>query len=180
MGDKPVVSNEEKLKIMGLAAYLTVYSSMNESDKLTEKELTSIPQIADELSPLNSITKETSRDKKGEIISKVTTSVENKLSGDDAWQFQFGKAFAEVMLEVPRDSADNTRIINEVAVKTNLLKMKNLLFTAPADFPADVLYNFRELAKFTDVQNLNSTDNRNRFTKLMSEILNLISPDSPR
>ena len=180
VGDKPPINSEEKLKIMGLAAYLTIYNTMDESDKLTNEELSTIPQIAGELSPLNSITKETSRENKAEIISKVTTSIENKLSGDDAWQFQFGKAFAEVLLEVPRDSADNTKIINESAIKTSLLKMKSLLFTAPADLPVNVLDRFRELTKFSDVQNLNSTDNRNRLTKSVIETLNLISPDSTK
>lgn len=179
-GDKPASSSEEKLKFMGIGAALSAYDLFDDARPITREDFADTPQIADELTPLTTITKEMSREKRNEIVGKVAVSVENKLTGADAWQFQFGKAFAELLSEFPRDSTDNTKIINETVVKTSLLKMKNLLFTAPSDLPADVLFKFKEITKFADVQNLNSTDNRNRFSQLIMETLNLISPDSPK
>ncbi len=67
---------------------------------------------------------------------------------------------------------------NETKVKTNLLEMKSLIFTAPTDFPPDVLDKLKELIKFADIQNLNSVENKNRFMQLIIETLNIISPDS--
>ena len=179
-GDKPAPGNEEKLKFMGIGAALSAYDLLDDAQFMTKEDLAETPQIADELTPLTTITNEMSKEERNKIVRKVTASVEKKLTGADAWQFQFGKVFAELLTEFPKDSTDNTKIINETAVKTSLLKMKNLLFTVPSDLPADVLVKFKEMTKFTDVQNLNSTDNRNRFSQLIMETLNLISPDSSK
>ena len=172
-------NNEEKLMMMGLGAFLSVSNLIpnDEWEILNKKELAEVPQIADELAPLTLVTKETSKEKRAQIVNKVIASLENKLTGSDAWQFKFGKEFGALMIEFGKGNENTDHSIDEVAVKTRLLIIRDLMFTVPADFPQDVLENFKKIVKFADVPNLNSDENKSRFSQLLGETLNNISPD---
>ena len=175
-------SNEKKLEIMGLAAYLTILDLMPDGEwkEIGQEDLRSLPQIANELMPLAFVTKATTKQKRSEIVEKVSAALENKLSGADAWQFQFGKAFATMMREVRSAGLRADKTLDETAVKTNLLKMRDLIFTAPADTPPDVLDKFKELVKFADTPDLNDNQTKLRFVGLVVETLQTISPDLPK
>lgn len=177
---KTVSSNEEKLSIMGLGCYLTVADLIpsDEWESFTKEDLREIPQFAGELLPLTSITKTTSTEKRVDVIKKVVASLENRLRGADAWQFEFGKDFAVIMLELRKSETNADKLINETAVKTKLLKMRDLIYNAPLDIPPDVLHKFKEIVEFSDVPNLNSDENKYRFAQLIIATLNTISPGS--
>ena len=172
-------NNEEKLMVMGLTTFLTVadFIPSEEWDVLKKEELAETARIAAELEPLTAITKQTSKEKRAEIIKTVMKSLENKLSGDDAWQFRFGKEFGVLLLEIRGEGETADRVFNETAVKTRLAAIRDSLADAPADFPPDVLDKFREIVKFADLSNLNSEANKYRFIALLSETLETISPD---
>ncbi len=180
VGNKPAPGNEEKLKVMGLGAYLTMFKEMEDSQPMGKEELPANSEIAREIELLGSITTQTSKDDRIAILNKVSAAVEGKLSGADAWQFQLGKNFGEVLLQLPGTAANNGEFMDETAVRTNLLKMRDSLFSAPANFPPDVLSKLKELTKFADVQNLNSPDNTSRLKQMIMETLNLISPDAAK
>ncbi len=180
VASEPVSSNEEKLSIMGLGCYLAVADLIpnDEWESFTKEDLQEIPQIADQLLPLTSITKTTSKEKRIDVIKKVIASLENRLRGADAWQFEFGKDFAVIMLELRKSETNANNSINETAVKTKLLKMRDSIYNAPPDIPPDVLNKFKEIIEFSDVPNLNSDENKNRFARLIIATLNTISPGS--
>ena len=173
-------SNEEKLRIMGLGAFLTVSDLMpnDEWEIFSKEDLKEAPQIAKELEPLILINKQTSKEKRLEIVAQVINALDNKLTGEDAWQFRFGKELGGLMTEIGKVQSVADKNLNETAVKTKLYSIRNLLFEAPDDFPLDVLKKFKEIVKFAEVENLNSTDNKLRFIELLGETLEIISPDS--
>jgi TonB family protein len=175
-------SNEKKLLIMGLGCFLTIADSIpnDEWESISKDDFLEVPQIAQELTPLTSITGTTSKEKRAEIIKKVTASLENKLSGAGTWQFEFGKQFAGIMIELQKGGTNTDKIIDETALKTKLLKMRDLIFSAQPDFPPDVLVKFKEIVKFADVQNLNADENKSRFVQLLMSTLNTISPNSAK
>lgn len=179
---KPAPTNEEKLGIMGLGVYLTISDFLpnNEWEVMAKEDLREVPQIADQLTPLMLITKTTTKEKRNEIVKKVIASLESKLSGADAWQFEFGKEFGGVMIELQKVSTDAGKSIDETAVKTKLIRMRDLLITAPDDFPQAVLEKLKEFVKFADVQDLNKDENKFRFVQLMTETINTISPDKSK
>lgn len=180
VASEPATNYEKKLEIMGLGAFLTIPDLIpaDEWESPAKEDLRVAPQIADELLPLTTINKTTSKERRNEIIKGVVASLENKLSGADAWQFEFGKNFGGIMLDVQKGVTNANNSIDETAVKTKLLVMRDLIFTAPADFPPDVLEKFKEIAKFADVSNLNSAENKYRFNETIVAALNTISPDS--
>lgn len=177
---KSEVSNEKKLEIMGLAVYLTISDFMPSSEWITvgQQDSREITQLAAELAPLASVTKATGREKRAEIVKKVSLSLEKKLTGADAWQFQFGKAFGGLMIEFYKAARDADKNLDETAAKINLLIMRDLMFTAPAGTPPDVLDKFRELNKFADEPDLNRLETKARFAESLLGTLKTIKPDS--
>ena len=173
-------TNEEKLMMMGLGAFLTFANFLpsDEWEILKKEELVEVPQIAKELEPLTLINKQTGKEKRAEIIERVIVSLENKLTGVDAWQFRFGREFGALLLEIGKGGGEIAdRDIDETAVKTRLITIRDSMFAAPDDFPPDVSNNLKEIIKFADVPNLNSEENKLRLVKLLSETLDVISPD---
>jgi len=172
-------SNEEKLLMMGLGTFLAVSSFIpsEEWDVLKKEDLAEASRIAKELEPLTLITRETSVEKRAEIIDGVITALENKLSGADAWQFRFGKEFAALILEAGKAGESADGLLNEQAVKTNLVALRDSMLAAPADFPPDVMSNLKKLVELADAPNLNSDENKFRLRQIISETLETISPD---
>jgi len=179
---KTETANAEKLLAMGLACYLTIAEIMpdEEWESPNKKDLRDAPLIAAELEPLTTITKATSKEARLKIVKNVIAALENKFTGADAWQFEFGKEFGGLMIDLKRDSAKEGITIDETIVKTRLIRLRDLLLTAPQDFPSDVLNKFNELVKFADVPNLSAEENKNRFDELILETLNTISPDEAK
>lgn len=172
-------SNEEKLMMMGLGAFLSISNIIPNDEWETPKkeDFLDTPQIAEELAPLTLITKETGKEKRGEIIDKVIIALGNKLTGDDAWQFKFGKEFGALMLDLKMSGETADHNIDETAVKTRLFRLKDLISSAPVDFPQDILGKFKEIVTFADLPELNSDKNKSRFAQLIVETLSKISPD---
>lgn len=172
-------TNEEKLGIMGLATFLTISAIIpnDEWDVLKKEDLADVPNIAKELEPLTSITKQTSNEKRAEIASGVLKSLENKLNGADAWQLRFGKEFGGLMLEIGKVLKIAEHQIDEASVRNRLIMMRDLMSTAPDNFPPDVADKLNQIAKFADVPELNSEENKSRFIALLGETLTTISPD---
>lgn len=175
---EPAPSNEEELQFMGLGAFLSISNSIpsDEWDVVTKEELAVTPQIADELAPLSSITKETDKEKRAVIINKVIAAVGNKLKGADAWQFEFGSEFGAMMIELQKSAQNPERLLNETAIKTKLIRMRDLLITAPIDIPNEVLDKLKEMTKFAETPDLNSETNKTSFLQSLSETLDTISP----
>ncbi len=172
-------SNEEKLMMMGLGAFLSISNIIPNDEWETPKkeDFVDTPQIAEELAPLTLITKETGKEKRGETIDKVIIALDNKLTGDDAWQFKFGKEFGALMLDLKMSGGTADHTIDETAVKMRLVRMKDLISSAPADFPQDILGKFKEIVTFADMPELSSDKNKARFAQLIVETLGKISPD---
>ena len=57
-----------------------------------------------------------------------------------------------------------------------VLKIRDLLFSAPNDFPRQVLDEFKQLAQFADDQNLNETENKQKVFEAVYNLINTISP----
>jgi TonB family protein len=173
-------SNEEKLEVMGIGAFLTIsrYAPLDEEwQVLGESFKPRFPKVGAEIANLfRSINNETSKEKRSEVLDKIIALIEGELKGEDKWQFEFGKAFAELMFELQFFAGESTVVVNETAVMSGLLKMKNMLTTASPDFPPDVLKKLQEVTKYADKQKLNLDESKN-LVELVMETLKTISPD---
>ena len=177
----PSKTNEEELKIMGIATFLSV-SRFVELDAEWEsiiKDLKSeFPQIGGEIETLlKSVNKETTEEKKSEIINKAIASIGNNLRDSDAWQFEIGKNFGELLVHLRPAVNDAAQTLDESAIKLQLLKIRDLIVNTPSNFPKNVLEKFRELDKFADRQDLSSKNTKLQLVDLIEKTLNTISPD---
>jgi hypothetical protein len=171
---------EETLKIMSLGVFLSIAEimPMSEWETMPRNDLENEKALKVFLLPLTNINPQTSKADLTKIVEQVADSLEKNLIGDDAWQYQFGKEFGKLMLEFSKATQNPTANLDELTVKTNLLKMNQLLSTPPSGIPPTILAKFKEIASFADAENLNSKENKIRLIKLIEETINLISPDS--
>lgn len=159
-------SNEERVKALEIATFLFIArSSVMELEKLNKafestdfvkESLEDFPNFAQELAPLVSI-KDTPIGKRLGIIDDVIDSIRVKLSPSDAWQFElgqnFGEFFAQLFAAVDGDDFDSTKL-NEASLRLNIARIKELIYSAPTEFPADVLEKFKEFTALGDKKSL--------------------------
>lgn len=178
-----VINNEEKLKFMGLGAFLLIARiiPMTEWEALPKEKLVNEIGISENLKeillPLTTITKSTTKEEQIRILDQVVEKLEKSLSNDDVWQYNFGKEFGLMMLEISNSNQGSIQTLDGLLINPRLVKMKEMLLTAPADIPQDILEKFKQITQMADVQNLNSDENKRRFIQLIQEVLELISPN---
>lgn len=168
---------EKELKFMGIGAFtkLAETTPNQEWENINQAELASEGEIADTLTPLASITKETPIEVRVEILRKVSAALETKLTGDDAWQFSYGRSFADFVTALTKMETENS--FDEPAIKSALAKLKEFSASAPKSFPPEVLTKLKSLADFADVENLSAPENLVKLLESMKDVLQTISPD---
>lgn len=179
VGKTAAPDNETKLAVMGAAAFLTISKmiSNEEWEPLTKEELSQTPQIAAEIMPLSAINKELSKEKRDEIIEDILSKLSVKLTGADAWQLNFGRLFGELFISLKDNFREPEKKLDERSVKLTLAKMNDLLYSAPPELPADVLGKLKRLTNYANVENLNSEENKSKFSQSIRDFFSSISPD---
>ena len=188
---KPV-SNEEKLKILGLSSFLFSlkyfandmenYNKIFESDDIIKETVEEFSSVAPELSKLNTL-KNLSAKERGAKIDEVIISVKKNLNSSDQWQFQTGEAFAGILSQFFLAGINEEVDLNkfdEAAIKTNLVKINTLIATAPDDFPKDVLVKLREFSELSSRDTFLTEENWEEFSNKFMSLMETISPDSTK
>lgn len=186
-------SNEEKVEILGLSAGLFLLKNSSPDLERLGKNLDSsdpakvimesYPDFAKELAPLAKLQTATP-EKRLDLIDGAINAVSGRLvSAEDKWQFELGKNFGEFLaplfLAMDGEQCDFGKL-DESFLRTSLGKIKNSFYSAPPDFPADVLGKLKQLAEFDDKQQLTKPENLQKlFLKLMS-LIETISPGSAK
>lgn len=185
-------SNEEKLKVMGVSAFLSIARAFT-SDMATFKEVfegedmfkettAEFPEFAKELTTLTSLEKLTI-EKRNEAIDNAANSIKARLNGPELWQFEVGKRLGNTlspfMLLMASDDRDLSKI-DQSAIKMNLRGMKDLIYSAPADFPKDVLDTLKIVVAASEKDDLLTQENVEEFFKQMADLLETISPGSTK
>jgi len=186
----PNKNNEEKVKILGLGTVLFIlHSSASDLGKLTEVFgpeglldgiAEEFPRFTKELAPI-ALLEKAPNEKRLEIIDDVINSIQAKLSGSDIWQFEMGKNFGEFMAPffraASRDDIDLSEF-NESALRLNLSKIKELINSAPPEFPTDVLEKFKQFADIDGQEEILMPENLQELLKKLEAIFETISPGS--
>lgn len=169
---------EKQTAFMGLGVFLTFSDIIPDGEWSTPMESLSddLPGFKNELSPITKITAATPREKRKEIIDGVIASLDSKLTGADAWQFEAGKTYAGLIMEFKALEESPDAQIDENSAKAKLRRLDELMPSAPADFPVEILDAIKETVKYKDVENLNANENKLALFKSTLNILKVISP----
>lgn len=174
-------SNEEKLQIMGLATVLAItpFTGIDDDWSAMIKQMKAeSPEITDEAAALLlTLGKESTPEQISAVIVRVAPLVRRQLTGDEAWQFDLGAAFGNLMAETNLSVEDIEQPLNMELIKKHLTEIKTLLANRPKDFPADVAEKFDEMLKFIETEDINALENRLGFGNIIMEILETISPN---
>lgn len=185
----PTKSYEEKVIPMGMGMGLYILrQSANDLKKLNKifetpdfvKEVVmEMPEFSKETAPLNSLNDKTV-EKRREIIDGVIVSVRSKLSVDEVWQFDVGKNLGELISQMivafDGENLDSAKL-NEADLRSNLIKIDELMLSAPKDFPSDVLEKFKEFSALKDRESLTEPENLQEVLDKTMQIFETISPD---
>lgn len=188
----PNQTNEERVKTLEIATFLFLLrSSATDLGKLNlffetqdfiKESLNELPNFSKKLAPLASL-KNASINKRLEIIDGVIASIRDELSVNEAWQFElgknFGEFFAQIILAINEDDFDISKL-NESNLRLNLTKINELTYSAPSDFPADVLEKFKEFSAIKDKESLVSLESLQDLLMKAGAIIETISPDSTK
>lgn len=177
----PKETNEEKLKYTLLGVFFPIARTapMNEwGAPLTEKQIANEPILKEILLPITQINSQTGMENRLKILNQVQESLEKILTGDNAWQFNFGKELGGLMTEIAKINNDHTANLDEIIVKKHLSKMSDSLVTAPPEYPLDILGKFKEIITLRDTEKLNSDENKAKIVQLIMEVGSLIYSDS--
>ena len=185
----PTKSYEEKVIPMGMGMGLYVLrQSANDLKKLNEmfetpdfvKELVmEMPEFSKETAPLNSLNDKTV-EKRREIIDGVIVSVRSKLSADEVWQFDVGKNLGEfisqMLVAFDGENFDSAKF-NEADLRSNLIKIDELMFSAPKGFPSNIVEKFKEFSALKDRESLTEPETLQEVLDKAMQIFETISPD---
>ncbi len=158
------------------------FSMMNEKSfpgnrnlqPLTKSLATEFPQFTEDLKLLESLDENATQSEKTALLDSSFSSVRGKLSQTEAWQFDTGRQLGKIMTSLKTPQAKEN--FDETALRTELLKLRDLTFTAPSDVSADMLENIKTIADFADDQNLNEPANKFKMLKAFMEVLKAVSP----
>jgi TonB family protein len=183
-------SNEERLKIFGLSAFLHMLrNSANNLEQLSEaidsKDMIietsdEFSAYATEINQLNSI-KSLSYEERLTKIDEVTSLIKNKLTTSEKWQFDLGKSFGGIIsqfIELKNDDNFDPDKFDESNLKKYLSEIKELTAVAPTDFPPDVLQGLKNLSDESEKGRIFTAENIEVFSGKMEKLLESISPGS--
>lgn len=188
----PTQNNEERVKTLEIATFLFLVRSLAtdlgklnlffETQDFINESLKDLPNFAKELAPLASL-KNAPIEKRVKIIDGVIASIRNKLSANEGWQFEigknFGEFFAQIISAMNEDNFDVSKL-NESTLRLNLTKISELIYSAPTDFPADVLEKFKEFSAIKDKESLISLESLQELLMKAGAIIETISPDATK
>ncbi len=188
----PTQTNEERVKILEIATFLfLVRGSATDIEKLNlffetqdfiKDSINELPDFAKEIAPLASL-KTLPIEKRFKTIDGVSSSIRNKLSANEAWQFDlgknFGEFFAQLILASNEGEFDITKL-NESNLQLNLIKINELTYSAPSDFPTDVLEKFKEFSKINEKEYLVTLENLQALLIKAVAIVETIFPETTK
>jgi TonB family protein len=185
-------SNEERVEILGLSTFLHIVRNLAFDlekmdqvfgpDDILKEVPAEISNFSKELTPLVSL-RETAKEKRLEVIDKVISEVQAKLTEKDAWQFEAGKVFGGLLalfFKASNGDGFDADKLDEQNIKLNLAKIKDLTYSAPPDFPKDVLEKLKQFSDTDIGENISANDNLNELITKLMMLLETISPDSTK
>jgi hypothetical protein len=183
-----VKSDEDKLEVMSLAAFLIVVGS-SASDLVTLKDMmdereffkddfAEFPRFAEDLKPLM-LLQQLPIDKRLELIVRVISSIRSRLNESDKWQFEVGKNLGEMLGPIMTQAASegahfDVTAIDAVHIKVNLNNLRDLTQKPPPDFPDEVLKKLKALSALGARESLKNTKDFEEFYTDLDALADLI------
>lgn len=181
-------SNEEKLRVFSVAAYLTIVRTFAPDldkfkDALDEKELfkndeEDFGDFAPVLKSLESMEK-LPVNKRLEAVDYALSLVRAKLTDSDRWQYEVGKNLGEILgpimwLMASSNDPDISKL-DGASIKLNLNKISDLTLSTPPDFPADVLAKLKVFAAIGVKDKLSTRENLLELIDKMGALIEVVS-----
>lgn len=112
--------------------------------------------------------------------AELNNSLKKYFSGAELTDYEIGQTIGIIIVQVMKKgfslSGGNFQM-NEVILKDNLTKLKELIKTSSSNIPPESLKQFKELASFADSANLNSEETFLRLFKTIEPIFEIFDEE---
>lgn len=131
------------------------------------------PAIDEEFKAVAQYAKMSGQKDAPDLFEQINKRIEAKLPARDVWQYVLGKKLAQLIYETAAISGDKSKWgkSTDAYLKVKLMDIGEQLKAAPADFPAEVLQNFRNLADLAGKESLSSDEGMKLIESRVSEII---------
>lgn len=184
------VSNVEKVTVFGMSTCLYMLKNLSNdleflnkvtnSKNFAKDSLRDFPNFSNELNQIASLETMSSQERSFKI-DKTISSIKNKLSASEKWQFEAGRNFGEIvsqLMELEKKGIVYPIKFDEMKLKKHLSEIKALCLNPPSDFPPDVLERLKDLAAESEKNQVVTAENWQVFGGKMGRLMNTISPGS--
>jgi len=116
-------------------------------------------------------------------VDKVISAFKGKLDSSELWQFELGKSFAAIAVELIKVSSSKSSLssrYDENKLKQNLSKIKELSASPPAGFPREVLVKFDYLAKVNTGKKTMAAKDYQSLVSRVGDLFEVIKPGSTK
>lgn len=187
-------SNEEKLKVLGVATFLSVLRAFAsdlekteeifETKDLVKETLSDFPKFAVELSPLTEL-KGLSVSKRLEVIDKAFAAIASKLDEPQKWQLEVGRNLGDIFgytmnFMASADGPGDLYKLDDASIKLKLNTIRDLTLSTPQDFPRDVLQKVKALCALSEKETLATPEAQKEFIDKIGELVETISPEATK
>jgi len=181
-------SDEDKLEVMSLAAFLVVVGSsasdlptlkdMMAEDDPFKDDFAEFPRFGADLKPLL-LLQQLTLDNRLELIVRVISSIRSRLNPSDKWQFEVGKNLGEILGPIMNQAASqgvhfDLTTIDDVHIKLNLNNLRDLTQNPPTDFPDEVLRKLKTLSALGARASLKNTKDFEELYTDLDQLADLI------
>lgn len=170
------LTTEQKMTPFAIGMSLSVLGEMHDENyhaALSEYQK-NIRYYSAELKPVIELSKDAEDYKRLDVAQTATKALRDKSSKSDKWQMLVGERFGTIYVQFKKNKTDDVEI-NADDLKFSLDMIGVLAGNAPADIPADIVEEFRELGKMKDLKDIASETNVQKITNKVLEILSNIS-----
>lgn len=151
------IKEAEKVKMLGLGMVLYTLNKIGSEPDLESAAFdlaNSFEELAEILKPLKNL-QDLSKTQKIETTGSVISNIEKSVSGSDVWQLEMGKHLSAITFEMYKYKESGFKGgVDEENLQNNLLKIKEMTYSAPPEIPADFLEVIKKVAVFADSTNL--------------------------
>jgi TonB family protein len=173
------ISKAEKVKILTLAMTLYTLNEIGSEPNLestASESINAFGELSVELQPLRKL-QGLSSEQKIEIIGKVITNIGPRVSGSDVWQFEMGKQFASIAVQMHKYKENNFKgKVDETKLQNSLMKIREMTYSAPPDIPTDFLDGIRKITDVADKTEVMGGEKLVSLAYKMFQLFQIITP----
>lgn len=152
-----------------------------ESTNIFKEVADAVPDFANELRELIAIEK-IPAEKRSEAIVRALMSIQAKLNASEKWEYEVGQGMGELFGPLFYHVASGGDLAGlgkfEPGLKAALIRLDQLTFSAPSDFPAETVRKLKDVTAYSKNEKIFAFGVVEKFMEKVEALMHAIEPTS--